>query len=258
MLNDSVMIVHKLPKDLPYINIYCIGDKHIGSRQCNLKLLESIVEEVKNDELGYVVYCGDMLDMGLKNSKTNVYEQTMMPHEQKECFCHMFAPLASKTLAGVPGNHCDRMSREVGVNPMYDVFCRWGIEDVYRENSAILKVNLGEKRNRKQVSYGGVVLHGSSAAKHHRHSMCYDGIDFVISGHTHTPSYTPRGKIRVDLHNEKISRVGYKEIVVDSGLEFGGYAIKKEYETSAAPEIQILKLYGDHKHSDFIAREIPC
>ena len=57
--------------------------------------------------------------------------------------------------------------------------------------------------------------------------MGYDGIDFAISGHTHTPEYTPRGKIRIDVHNETVKKVGYKEIVVDSSLNSGGYAFKE-------------------------------
>lgn len=258
MKSDFEMIVFDLPSDTPYINIYPLGDRHIGARECDINETKRLIDVILKDPYGYCVICGDMIDNGLKNSKTNVYRQIMPPDEQKEVFFEAFLPLAeaNKILAAVPGNHCERSVRETGCNPMYDVFCRWRKENVYRENLAIIKITLGKKKNGKRAAYAGVVTHGSSAIKHHKFTTGFDGIDFAVSGHTHTPSYTPRGKIRVDLKNNKIKKVGYKEIVVDSGLKSGGYALKNEYEISAPAEIQILKLYGNKKSIDFISREI--
>lgn len=256
LLDDLKIIVHKFPRDIEKINIYPFGDIHVGSRQFNEKLIQHKINRVLDDPFGYVVYCGDLADMGIKTAKTNTYEQTMMPHEQKEYIADIFKPLVSRTLAGVPGNHCKRNAIAVGINPMYDIFCRWGIEDLYRENAAIIKINLGEKKNKKQASYCGVITHGTSVNKHHKFCMSFDGADFFISGHTHTPGYNPRGKARIDLHNETINRVGYKEIVVDSTLDYGGYAIDHEYEINAPSELQILTLYGDYKHMDFASKEM--
>lgn len=256
MLDDMQLVVHKLSQDLPYINLYGIGDKHIGSRECDLKRLKRQVDMMLNDPYGYAVICGDLLNNGLKNSKTNTYQEVIQPTEQKELMYEIYKPLVDedRILAGVPGNHCERTVREVGTNPMYDVFCRWNIPHLYRENIALLKINLGKRKNgQRQISYAGLVTHGSSKSKHHKFVMGYDGIDFAISGHTHTPEYTPRGKIRIDVRNETVRKVGYKEIVVDSSLDTGGYALKNEYEISAPPETQILKLYGTHKRMDYMS-----
>ena len=127
MLDDLKIIVHKFPRDIEKINIYPFGDIHVGSRQFNEKLIQHKINRVLDDPFGYVVYCGDLADMGIKTAKTNTYEQTMMPHEQKEYIADIFKPLVSRTLAGVPGNHCKRNAIAVGINPMYDIFCRWGI-----------------------------------------------------------------------------------------------------------------------------------
>lgn len=256
VFDDMTLIVHKLSMKYPYINIYGIGDKHIGSKECDIKRLKKQVEMILDDEYGYCVICGDLINNGLKNSKTNTYQEVIQPAMQKELMYEIYKPLAynGKILAGVPGNHCERTVKEAGTNPMYDVFCRWNIPHLYRENIALLKINLGSRKDgQRQISYAGLVTHGSSKNKHHKFVMGFDGIDFAISGHTHTPEYTPRGKIRIDLKNETAKKVGYKEIVVDSSLESGGYAIKNEYEISAPPETQILKLYGTRKRMDYLA-----
>lgn len=256
MKTDFDLISAELPSDVPYINIYPLGDTHIGSKECNMDRLKQLIDITLQDPYGYVVLCGDMIDNGLKNSKTNVYRQTLSPDEQKEAFYETFLPLAEadKILAGVPGNHCERSVRETGCNPMYDVFCRWRKENVYRENLAIIKITLGKAKNGRKMVYAGIVTHGSSKNKHHKFLTGFDGIDFAISGHTHTPSYTPCGKIRVDTRHNKVIKTGYKEIVVDSHMDSGGYALKNEYEISAPPEVQILRLYGYKKQMDFIAQ----
>ena len=63
----------RLPRNLPHINIYTFGDKHIGSAQSNIQLLKKQIANVISDEYGVLIICGDMLDFGLKNSKPNIY-----------------------------------------------------------------------------------------------------------------------------------------------------------------------------------------
>lgn len=249
------MIVKKFPAELNYIRIYPIGDRHIGSRMCNENHLRSEVKNILNDPVGYVIMCGDMLDFGIKTAKTNTYSETMMPHEQKEMFADIYNPIKNRIIAAVPGNHCRRGVETVGINPMYDVFCRWGVEDVYREGVAIAKVSLGKGKNGKQITYAIVVSHGSSQQRHHRWATGYDGANLFISGHTHNPSYTPRGKIIIDIRNETIKRSGYKEVVVDSGLDYGDYASVKEYEISCPPELQCITLDGRKRKMTYISED---
>lgn len=63
-------------------------------------MLEKQVKEILSDPYGYVVFVGDIIDNGLKNSKTNVYEQTMRPKEQKETADEIYRPLKDRILCG--------------------------------------------------------------------------------------------------------------------------------------------------------------
>ena len=88
MLNDFEPIIIDFPAKTD-ISIRPLFDLHIGSAQFNEKRFTQFVDDVLADPKCYVVIGGDLMDMGLKNSVTNCYEQTMRPSEQKR-YCTDF------------------------------------------------------------------------------------------------------------------------------------------------------------------------
>lgn len=244
MLNDLDVINKKYPSEMTTLHVYAIGDVHVGSEQFDERAIRKKIKIIEEDPLGVVSICGDLADYGLKNSKTNCYRQKIPVAEQKDYVLELFRPIVDKMIAVVPGNHEERITREVGTCPMYDLCVLWGVPEVYRENVAITRLIFGHLENRynKQNSFVGITTHGTSRNKHKKFIAGFDGIDFAISGHTHTPEYSPHGKIRVDRKNGTARHVAYKEIVVDASLTPGGYSIKKEYEIAPPPELQYLEL----------------
>lgn len=243
MRSDLELIKKSFPRSWDTLHIYAIGDVHVGSPEFDQSAIKKKLDIIKNDKYGVVCLCGDLADYGLKNSKSNVYFQTMDPASQQEYVYELFKPISNKIVSAVPGNHEERITKEVGLCPLYDLCVRWGIEDVYRENVAILKVIFGKnKGGPAQNTFIGITTHGSSRNRHQRHIACYDGVDWCISGHSHQPMYVPHAKIRVNNQQETAQHVPYKELVVDANLTPGGYGIKKEYEIPAKPELQYLEL----------------
>ena len=248
MMNDLDLIVKQYPAEWDALHVYAIGDVHVGSEQYNDDATRKMIDIIRNDPVGVVCLCGDTSDLGLRNSKTNVYHAKMQPREQLDFVFHLFEPIAEKIAAVVPGNHEERVTREVGTCPLYDLCVRWGIPEVYRENVAITKFMFGNmpgqaKDRQRQNSFVGITTHGSTRNKHKRFIAGFDGIDFAISGHTHMPEYSPHGKIRVDVKSATAKHVPYKEIVVDAHMKPGGYSLKKEYEIAPPPELQYIELY---------------
>ena len=243
MMNDLDLIVKQYPEDITTLHVYAIGDVHVGSPQFDEQAIRKKIKIIQDDPLAAVCVCGDLGDFGLKNSKTNVYQATMSPREQVEYIYELFLPIADKIAACVPGNHEERILKEVGTCILYDLCVRWGV-DAYRENVAITKFMFGKipGNNRRQLVFVGITTHGSTRNKHKKFIAGFDGIDFAISGHTHTPEYSPHGKIRVDSITATAKHIPYKEIVVDAHLQPGGYGLKKEYEISPPPELQYLEL----------------
>ena len=242
MFNDLDVITKKFPISQGKLHIYAIGDTHVGSEQFDEETVLKKIDIIKNDPYGVVCICGDLGDYGLKNSKTNVYKATMQPDAQQAYIYKLFEPIKDKIVSAVPGNHEERVTKETGLCPLYDLCILWGHPEVYRENVAILKVIFGKRSGTRQHIFCGITTHGATRARHKKFISCFDGIDFAISGHTHTPEYAPHGKIRVDRINATAKHISYKEIVVDANLSPGGYGIKKEYEIPPAAEFQYLEL----------------
>lgn len=245
MLDDFQLILADY-SDATRLHIYPIGDVHLGSKECNVELFKEWVEMVRNDPYAAVVVVGDMMNMGLRSSKSNVYEECLNPMQQKELCYELLAPIADKIIAGCSGNHEYRNNREVGTNPLYDVFCRLRIEDRYRENTCFLKVTVG-KQGKNPITYGVVLSHGKGKNKDITWTYAVDGADLFVSGHTHLGTHNPLGKIRMDLTHEKVKRVGYQHIVVIPFQEYGGYAMRDKYLPNPIGQFQLITLDGTSK-----------
>ena len=245
MLSDFTLIQSKFD-DFSQLNLYPLGDVHIGSKECNLNLLKQWIDMVGSDPNGRVVLIGDMMNMGLKNSCSNIYEEALSPMEQKELTYELLSPIADKILAGCPGNHEYRNVKEVGTNPLYDVFCRLRIEDRYRENICFLKLTVG-KNGSNPNTYGVVLTHGKSKQQDLDWTYAVDGADVFISGHTHLGTHQPCGKIRMDLSHNCVKTVGYQHIVVLPFQEYGGYSARNKYRPTHLGQFQCLTFSGTSK-----------
>ena len=245
MLDDFQILISKYD-DLEHLNIYPIGDVHIGSKEFDLELFKKWIETVKNDPNGVVVIIGDMMNMGLRNSKSNVYEEQLSPMEQKELCYELLSPIADRIIGGCSGNHEYRAVKEVGCNPLYDVFCRMRIEDRYRENICFIKLTVG-KQGKNPNTYGVVLTHGSGKNKDEKWTYSVDGCDCFISGHTHLGTHQPMGKIRMDLTHEKVKTVGYQHIVVMPFQSYGGYAVRNKYMPNHIGQFQRITFDGTAK-----------
>ena len=245
MLDDFVLIDVKYDTNT-LLNIYPLGDVHIGSKEFDRELFDQWIEMVKADPNGVVVIIGDIMNMGLRNSKSNVYEENLSPMEQKELCYELLKPIADKIIGGCSGNHEYRAVKEVGMNPLYDVFCRLRIEDRYRENACFIKLTVG-KQGRNPNTYGVVLTHGSTKAKDEKWTYGVDGCDCFISGHTHEAIHKPLGKLRMDLTHNKVKTVDYQHIVVLPFQRYGGYAIRGKYMPNHLGQFQCITFDGSTK-----------
>lgn len=250
MLSDFQLIQANFSEN-SHLTLYPVGDVHIGSNEFDLELFKQWVEMVKNDPNGAVVIVGDMMNMGLRNSKSNVYEETLSPMEQKELCFELLNPIADKIIGGCSGNHEYRAVKEVGMNPLYDVFCRMRIEDRYRENVCYIKLTVG-KQGKNPNTYGVVLTHGSSKRKDELWTYGVDGCDCFISGHTHEADHKPLGKIRMDLIHNKVKTVGYQNVVVIPFQRYGGYAVRGKYMPNYLGQFQRITFDGTTKRVGYI------
>ena len=255
MLPDFEMIVHKFPERKD-ITIIPIADVHLGARECMEQEFIQFIDSMKDRKDVYYVICGDLLSNGVKNSVTNVYEETMRPMAQKKMMAQILEPIRDRILCVTNGNHERRSNKEVDDSPLYDICAKLDIENLYRENMCFMKLQFGERKEagKDRPSYGIVVSHGSGGGaltgaginKTERFSAYVDNMDAFITGHTHRPAITQPGKIYIDMRNNIVSIKPFKVVTATSWLNTGGYSLQKLL-TPTSHVVQTLILRGDRK-----------
>lgn len=237
MISDFTPIVHKL--DGRTIKVWAVADVHIGARESNTREFAKFVERIKADGDSYVVLCGDMINNGVKDSLTNVYEETMPPSLQVEKAVELLEPIADKILGCVGGNHERRSKKAVDLDPMYTIMCMLRKQDLYRPSMAFVRINL--ERGKTKEHYALLLVHGASANKKRHFAYSVEGVDAIISGHTHDGIVEkPARLVFTKSNNVKIQPL--VSLTATSWVDYGGYASRALYLPKTVSNPQFLEL----------------
>lgn len=236
MKNDFDMIIRHFPAN-DDIKIIPIADVHLGASEHMTKEWERFVSTILDDRNAYIVLAGDLINNTTRNSIGNVFEETMRPREQKRRMAEQLAPLRERILCSVPGNHEWRSGKDADDDPTYDIMCKLDLEDIYRENMAFLKIQIGNIQGdgQRNPTYTFCVTHGNGSSiytgaagtKAERFGTAIDGIDGMIIGHNHKPANYPVGKILVDTRNNQVSVKPWRMVITSSWLNYSSYAARK-------------------------------
>lgn len=221
------------------IRLYAVADVHIGARECDLQGFEKFLARVQSEKDSYIVLVGDIISNGLKDSLTNVYEETMPPSAQVEKAFELLEPVKDKILGVVGGNHELRSRKHVDLDPMYTICVMLGIGHLYRQNIAFLRVIL--QNGNTKTRYAIMLTHGKSRAKNEKFPAYVEGIDATIFAHTHTPDVRMPASIRFGTNN-KISVHHTVTMTACSWLKAGGYSLSGLYPPQAVSNPQCLEL----------------
>lgn len=214
--------------------------------------------DILEDPHAYVILGGDLVNNATKNSVSSIYEETMRPREQKKVMVEMLTPLRDRILCAVTGNHERRSMRDVDSDITYDIMTKLDLEHLYRTNVAFVKLQLGKNGHKTTSKYrptyvlcvthgaGNGMLTGGNVNRIERFGYVLDGIDILITGHTHKPWVTQPAKIVFDPHNNKVSTKPFKVVSASSWLNYGGYAAQKMLNPTAHDN-QIILLSGREK-----------
>jgi hypothetical protein len=255
MPRDFDLIIHEFP-ERPDLHIHFIADVHLGAQEHMAKNWEYFCGHVLDDPNAYLIIGGDMINNATRNSVSNIFDETMRPREQKRIMAEMLKPLRNRILCALPGNHEGRSGKDADDDPMYDIMCKLDLEDLYRENLAFIKIQMGRKDSdgQKNPTYtlaathgaGGGIYTGAAVNRNERFGYVIDGCDALLVAHSHKPFVTQPGKIYIDRSNNKVSIKPFKVIVATSWLEYSGYAARKQLlPASHCP--QVITLYGHKK-----------
>ena len=249
MKSDFEVIVKKLPK--ADVRIYPVSDLHVGDAGFNEDAFIQFVNHVQESSDEYVILAGDLMNNAIRTSVSNVFAETMRPSEQKRWIAERLEPIRDKILCAVPGNHERRSLKDADDEPLYDIMCKLDLEDIYRPNMAFLEIELGDTHAQYRIG----VTHGSSGAsktggavnRNEAFGHIIEGLDALITGHTHKGAITRPQKMVV---NPVTKRVEMRDFVVMTTVAWNGhsdYAIQKQLNP-ASSQLPCLYLKANASH----------
>lgn len=261
MLPDFEMITHTFAGGHD-ITVIPVSDVHLGAAECMEREWMEFIRTVEQTPNVYLTLGGDLLNNATKSSVSNIYDEVYRPSEAKRMMARMLEPIKDRILCAVGGNHERRSSKDVDDDITYDIMTKLDIENLYRENVAFVKIQMGNTERetgtrtsgKSRPTYvlvvthgsGGGVLTGSAVNRNERFGYVLDGADALIVGHTHKPFTTQPGKISIDPRNNQVSVKPFKVISSTSWLEYSAYAAAKMLLPTTHC-LHTLRLSGDHK-----------
>lgn len=258
LLPKEILVVRKFVDHKP-IDIHVVADVHFGSKECREKLFMDFIKMIENTPNAYLILAGDLINNATKSSVSNSFDDIYRPSEQKKIMTKILEPVKDRILVGTDGNHEDRSCKDVDDDPMYDIFAKLDIEDRYRKNMAVLKINFGDShrgaggavRNPTYVfavthGSGGGVLTGGSVNKAERYIYTLEGVDALITAHTHKPLNTTPSRWVVDSRRNVMKEVPMDVIIATSWTRYADYAARKMMPPTSNV-LQRITIQGDKK-----------
>lgn len=226
------VIKRELSKDIESLTIIPISDVHIGDKKADLKAFKETIERIKKEPNTYTILNGDLCNVALKNSKSDVYNDEMTPMEQVLKIIEFLEPIKDKILVMSNGNHEERITKETSIDVLYLVAKQLKLEQVYSPSWWYLYLSFGESNKHKPVLYTATGYHGSGSgsttgAKANRVKKMSQVVlaDIYLMSHVHEPINT-KGIIYVpDYQHRSVVRKEMYYAVSNSFLEYeGSYA----------------------------------
>lgn len=228
----------KLDEKQNNIQLYALSDIHIGSRECDVDLVKEVIEHIRTTPNMYVILLGDILDTALKNSKSDIYSSAMSIAESQQLALEILAPIKDKIIGMTPGNHENRVWREVGIDMSLWLAQKLGVEDKYRTDALALTIDFGRDRNGRAYKLNIFGQHGAGgtgrklgAAMNGLEDL--DGIvanaDIYVRGHSHA-SISGRRKAFIFTQQGNLNSQTKFYYNAPSFLKTGGYGLSGGYK----------------------------
>ena len=242
-------ILFDAPREQGDIELYFLHDIHAGAREFDEGRFSRLKKHILAEDNRYVIWLGDVLNNAIPGSKTEMFDQTMNPHEQKEWFCDQLRDFEGRSILVVPGNHeYNRTTRAAGLYPLYDCCARMQQSEIYRSEFAFVDIGVGVRKRDPgaQNHYVGFCVHQAKDLRNYGAADWIDGIDWLAFGHDHEPKSRPRAKLVYDTKRKLVYQRDVETVNSGSFLRYGGYGAKGGYRPQAAKMYKII-LGGDER-----------
>ena len=248
-----------LSPDFTEVSVIVLSDLHYGNPFCSLKHFQRTINFIKERENCFCFLNGDLIEAVTKNSKGDVYTQTVTPQEQRDAVIDLLIPIKDKVLGCCTGNHEARIYNDTGVDLTKDI--AEALRVPYRPEGMLFKIYFGQGANRVQGQhyvftsyithgYGGARTKASKAIKVER-TASWISADWYAMSHDHVVNVSPNVYLEIDhrCHEEdngfvsgKVTAKRQMLIKTNAYLKWGGYSESGGFPPSdlATPVINLL------------------
>lgn len=226
MLPESVPIVVDKP-EFNEIEIYPIHDLHYGDENFDMHRWNELSKLILAEPNRMVIFCGDLFQMALPNSKSSMFSQNVSTKDQQAFITEVFRTFKGRTLAIVDGNHEDRAYKATGLYALFTPAVLAGLEDKYRNSYAVVDLGFGDQDRPSRIV--GFVCHKSKDLKSFASVDALEGFDFMFAGHDHEPRDHARGHLCYDRQRREVKLKSVEMLNSGSFLTYGGYGAMAGY-----------------------------
>lgn len=227
-----------------------ITDVHLGNRNSNIPYFKQFVDYIQSIPNCVTILNGDLMETATKSSvgKAMFEEDKNIPEQLREVV-DILKPLAKagKILGMGPGNHEERVSQLIGVNPMEIVADRIGVPYFGYQGYFRIVVNGIPYKVVFHHGAGGGSTPGSKINASMKMNKVIGNADLYFSGHTHGKFY--HEDVIYEMDEESAQLIPHKRTYVVGGSfveYFGGYSEMKALAPSLTGLTRI-ELRPDHK-----------
>ena len=235
------VIRRKYDTDKHYV--YPLGDVHLGAKEHKGEAWQEWLDYLTAHKDTSMVGVGDFLNTAIKDSVSDVYDETLSVPKAQRLLRQQLDPLAKEDRIDVliPGNHEDRVTKSTGICPIEDVADFLGVP--YAAAAVLLVYEIGEIEYRVFLRHG--TGNGQSVAAAEKSAQVILA-DVYITGHTHA-QFVKTDEF-FDLSADGLSTVRHRRYYLSAGSFMGleKYAAQRGYKATRIGAPRLL-LMGDRK-----------
>jgi predicted phosphodiesterase len=213
--------------ELELVTLYPLGDWHLGSEHCDIKLINKQINEIKKDQTARIILMGDLAETATKESVgAGVYEQEQNAQQQMMRVKNLLYDVRHLIDGVVTGNHEERIYKTSGFDLSLYLCQMLEIENKYMRYQGIVAYVIGKRSYLVNVWHGsgGGGSAGASLNKLQKQSE-YVLADIYLMGHVHKRQVHTKQMIIPNPRYEK------KEIIMQYFVATGS---SLDYENSYA------------------------
>lgn len=224
-----------------------LGDLHIGSPYSRVEEALKII--MKADDNTRFLLAGDIIDNALRDSVSDIYEQTQSPHQALKAFVQLLDLAEGKVIGVISGNHELRTKKRVGID-ILELLCEER-HIPYSEDILVLEIAVKGPRaygSKRRVDYVIAVGHGYTSARtaggkvnaNARIRDVIEDCDVYITGHVHQPFCWKESYYVVDKQNKRLRLKDRVFVNIPAWVGSEPYAIRRFYRPSSSGLITII------------------